>query len=158
LSYPDIHIAESGRACVEYWIGIASSRGVRVAVSAHSTLMDMKVKQQPYGFFVDPNVPPAKGGRIMTPEEMRQYCEMYERGETWVPKKDVKPPQYMPGVMLSGMEHQPVTDHKKLQQDLAERGINLSPKKDDSIDMMPPPKPNGEDHAPSGLYDTRSGS
>mgnify|MGYP000861741677 CR=1 FL=1 len=86
FSYPNIHIAESGRACVEFWMGQAASRGVRIAIAGHSTLMDMRESvdwngqkvAQPYGFWLDPNVPPAMGGKLMHPEEMVKYAAEWQ--------------------------------------------------------------------------------
>jgi hypothetical protein len=40
FTYPDAHDAEKGRACVEFWLGIAAARGIRLAMPKSSTLMD----------------------------------------------------------------------------------------------------------------------
>lgn len=40
FTYPNAHHAEKGRACVEFWLGIAVSRGIDVKVPHVSTLMD----------------------------------------------------------------------------------------------------------------------
>jgi SAM-dependent methyltransferase len=40
FTYPNAHQAEKGRACVEFWMGIAAARGIKIAISEHSTLMD----------------------------------------------------------------------------------------------------------------------
>jgi hypothetical protein len=40
FTYPDAHQAEKGRACVEFWLGIAAARGVQVVVPQGSTLLD----------------------------------------------------------------------------------------------------------------------
>lgn len=45
FSYPDRHEAESGRACVEFWVGIALARGIEISVAHNSTLMDMMVPE-----------------------------------------------------------------------------------------------------------------
>lgn len=39
-TYPDAHDAERGRACLEYWMGYAAARGIRLAMPKSSTLMD----------------------------------------------------------------------------------------------------------------------
>lgn len=75
FSYPDVHLAESGRACCEFYMGIGTQRGVRFAVAQNSTLMDMYNKQQPYGWFVDPNHPPGMGGKIMTAQQILAHEE-----------------------------------------------------------------------------------
>jgi len=40
FTYPDAHDAEKGRACVEYWLGMASERGIRLSIPKTSTLLD----------------------------------------------------------------------------------------------------------------------
>lgn len=70
FSYPNAHVSESGRACVEYWMGVASGRGVRFVVAQSSTLMDAHCRQQPYGWFKNPLHPPSSGGVLMTVEEI----------------------------------------------------------------------------------------
>lgn len=40
FTYPNAHDAEKGRACVEFWLGIAAERGIRLAVPKNSTLLD----------------------------------------------------------------------------------------------------------------------
>jgi hypothetical protein len=40
FTYPNAHKAEKGRACVEFWLGVAGQRGIKLAVPDHSTLMD----------------------------------------------------------------------------------------------------------------------
>lgn len=73
FSYPNVHLAESGRACCEFLMGIGTQRGIRFAVAAGSTLMDMYTGQQPYGWFADPNLPPANGGKLMNTGQIFQH-------------------------------------------------------------------------------------
>lgn len=73
FSYPNVHVAESGRACCEFLMGLGTQRGIRFAVAQGSTLMDMHTHQQPYGWFANPNLPPANGGRLMTAQEILQH-------------------------------------------------------------------------------------
>jgi hypothetical protein len=40
FGYADINKAERGRACLEFWVGIACARGVAVQVAADSSLLD----------------------------------------------------------------------------------------------------------------------
>ena len=75
FSYPDAHVAESGRACCEFWLGVASQRGIKVAIAQSSTLLDINVNQQPYGWFADPLKPPVAGGRLMNVQEIIQHCK-----------------------------------------------------------------------------------
>ena len=75
FSYPDVHLAESGRACCEFLMGIGTQRGIRFAVGQNSTLMDMYCKQAPYGWFANPNLPPNNGGRLMTAPEIMRHVD-----------------------------------------------------------------------------------
>lgn len=40
FTYPNAHDAEKGRACVEFWLGQAAARGIRIGLPRASTLMD----------------------------------------------------------------------------------------------------------------------
>ena len=40
FTYPNSHDAEKGRGCLEFWLGIASARGIRLTVPKTSTLLD----------------------------------------------------------------------------------------------------------------------
>lgn len=37
---PNVHSAEKGRACCEFWLGIAAARGVEICVPQQTTLLD----------------------------------------------------------------------------------------------------------------------
>lgn len=74
FSYPNAHVSESGRANVEYLMGLAAGRGVRFIVAQSSTLMDAHCRQQPYGFFRNPLHPPSAGGSLMTVDEIFAHC------------------------------------------------------------------------------------
>ena len=52
FSYKDTHVAEKGRACVEFLLGIAGVRGINITVAAESTLMDANVDEEEkvYGY------------------------------------------------------------------------------------------------------------
>lgn len=51
-SYENGHKAEKGRACVEYYLGMASAMGIHVEVACDSTLMDAKTHERDrfYGY------------------------------------------------------------------------------------------------------------
>ncbi len=49
FTYPNAHHAESGRACVEFWLGRAMERGIKIHRPAETTLMD--TVQSPNGAF-----------------------------------------------------------------------------------------------------------
>jgi hypothetical protein len=40
FTYPNAHDAEKGRACVEFWLGIAAGRKIKISIPVHSSLMD----------------------------------------------------------------------------------------------------------------------
>lgn len=40
FTYPDAHDAEKGRACVEFWLGMAAARGIEIALPRTTSLMD----------------------------------------------------------------------------------------------------------------------
>jgi hypothetical protein len=58
FSYPDperIHSSESGRACVEYLLGMAMLRGMTVHIAEDSTLMDAdRLDRRFYGYVEQP--------------------------------------------------------------------------------------------------------
>lgn len=46
----DAKALETGRACVEFWLGVAVARGVRVVVASSSSLMDQNLGRPLYGY------------------------------------------------------------------------------------------------------------
>ncbi len=74
FSYPQAHLAESGRANVEFLIGMGSQRGIKFAIASTSTLLDMYCQQQPYGFFQNPLLPPNNGGKLMNVQQILEHC------------------------------------------------------------------------------------
>jgi len=50
FTYANAHHAEKGRACVEFWLGVAMARGIEIRVSDRSSLLDMCEGQPLYGF------------------------------------------------------------------------------------------------------------
>ncbi len=85
FSYPNAHVSESGRANVEYLMGVAAGRGVRFIVAQSSTLMDAHCRQQPYGFFRNPLHPPSSGGSLMTVDEIMKHCDDMRRPRVTAP-------------------------------------------------------------------------
>lgn len=51
----DRGFAEAGRACMEYWVAIAISRGIRVWIAGDSSLCDQN-KREYYGYSVQPKL------------------------------------------------------------------------------------------------------
>lgn len=75
FSYPTAHMSEAGRACCEFLIGMGTQRGIRFCIAASSTLLDLYCQQQPYGFFENPLLPPANGGKLMTVAQIVEHCQ-----------------------------------------------------------------------------------
>lgn len=49
-TYPNAHDAEKGRGCLEFWLGIAAGRGIRIGMPTSTSLMDACEAQPPlYG-------------------------------------------------------------------------------------------------------------
>lgn len=82
FSYPNAHISESGRACCEFWLGVASQRGVRIGLANTTTLLDTHCGQHPYGWFADPMAPPVNGGRCMNTNEVFEHCEKWREAKS----------------------------------------------------------------------------
>lgn len=40
FTYPNAHQSESGRGCLEYWIGYARAKGIQISISDKSSLLD----------------------------------------------------------------------------------------------------------------------
>jgi SAM-dependent methyltransferase len=49
---PNVHHGEQGRACVEFWLGIAAARGIEIIIPDTSTLMDAcaPARERIYGY------------------------------------------------------------------------------------------------------------
>lgn len=85
FTYPDRHIAEGGRGCCEFLMGIGGSRGIKFGVAADSTLMDAQVplNKRFYGYaepltveYVDGKVKITKGEvSTETPAPLRLTAE-----------------------------------------------------------------------------------
>jgi len=66
-TYPDAHDAEKGRACVEFWLGMAAERGIKISVPKNTTLLDALHTQRErfYGYdTLDLAISQAESGRI----------------------------------------------------------------------------------------------
>lgn len=52
FTYPDIHVSESGRGCLEFLMGIAAGRGTKLVVPQNTTLLDSHLAegQRFYGY------------------------------------------------------------------------------------------------------------
>lgn len=79
FTYPgDKHGSEAGRGCVEFLLAIAMSRGIKVNVAAHSTLLDTNVPMSDklYGFAH------SKDYAKVTMENGQYKVDITRRGET----------------------------------------------------------------------------
>jgi hypothetical protein len=52
---------EAGRACVEFWLRDATSRGIQVEIARTSTLMDQSLGRPLYGYSVPPRIAQESG-------------------------------------------------------------------------------------------------
>lgn len=66
FTYPNAHHAEKGRACVEFWLGIAAAEGIELAIPHESSLMDAcHPEDRFYGYDgVDVKIAADSSGRV----------------------------------------------------------------------------------------------
>lgn len=66
FSYPDAHISESGRGCVEFLLGTAAARGISINLPDTTTLLDAHVpmNRKLYGYH-QPVTPEVVDGKIV---------------------------------------------------------------------------------------------
>lgn len=66
FTYPNAHHAEKGRACVEFWLGVATNRGIKITLPKESTLMDAMLSSQErlYGYDTQDVILEADGDRM----------------------------------------------------------------------------------------------
>lgn len=69
FTYKDVSMAESGRACVEFWCAIAVSKGIKIEVAHNSSLLDTNVpdNEKLYGYhrLEDPLVQTVDNGHLL---------------------------------------------------------------------------------------------
>lgn len=75
FSYPNRDYAESGRACVESWTTLAAVRGMEIALSSNTSLMDMVKDQGIYGYVDQPTIlmPDGRTFRYIKRNELGKY-------------------------------------------------------------------------------------
>lgn len=82
---PNAHLAEKGRACVEFHLGIAKARGIELGFPDNTTLMDAvaPIDERIYGYdMVDMEMPRGADGRVavkLTPKAVPPTAEAIER-------------------------------------------------------------------------------
>ena len=96
-TYPDRHIAESGRACVEFHLRDAMRRGVKVTVSKNSTLLDTNKPTTLYGYDTPVNVVTNEDGKLnivwrtdiakkqKEEQERAEHCEFQRLAQKFKP-------------------------------------------------------------------------
>tara|TARA_R100001079_G_scaffold110067_1_gene84440 strand:- start:205 stop:927 length:723 start_codon:yes stop_codon:yes gene_type:complete len=105
FTHKAINFAEAGRACCEFWLAIAISKGIKVNIAHNSSLLDMNVPedQKLYGYhrLDDPLVSSATNGSMLItrksklepPEPLDAIPNIIGRedipGVTYEEKKDV---------------------------------------------------------------------
>ena len=69
FTYKNVNMAESGRACVEFWCAIAASKGIKLEIAHRSGLLDTNVpdNEKLYGYhrLEDPLVQTIQEGNIL---------------------------------------------------------------------------------------------
>ena len=69
FTYKNVNMAESGRACVEFWCATAISKGIKIEVAHRSGLLDTNVpdNEKLYGYhrLEDPLVQTVKDGSLL---------------------------------------------------------------------------------------------
>lgn len=70
FTYTDLHSAESGRACCEFWIREALNRGIRVEMAKTTTLLDQYNSRKLYGYKTQPSIS-IEGGKY----KVEKSCE-----------------------------------------------------------------------------------
>jgi hypothetical protein len=84
FTYPDVHDAEKGRACVEFWLGIAAMKGIELSMPKTTSLMDACNPQADrfYGFdMVDLDIQRNDDGKVVikqTPKATAPTAEEIE--------------------------------------------------------------------------------
>lgn len=83
FTYPNAHDAEKGRACVEFWLGQAAARGIKLKMPRDTSLMDACHSQQEriYGYDTLDVALSDTGERIdvtLTPHDRRATADEIE--------------------------------------------------------------------------------
>ena len=94
FSYKNIpHMAEAGRACTEFWLAIATTKGIKIEIANNSTLLDTNVpdEEKLYGYhrLEDPIVSTVHEGNMLItrksklepPEPLDAIPRIYGREE-----------------------------------------------------------------------------
>lgn len=91
----NIHFAEAGRGCVEFWCAVAMSRGISVQVASNSTLLDTNVPEEEklYGYhrLEDPLVQRIVDGTLVIAKKSEVSSVQEEELSSPEPLDDLEP-------------------------------------------------------------------
>ena len=75
FTYKNVNMAESGRACVEFWCATAISKGIKIEVAHRSGLLDTNVpdNEKLYGYhrLNDPLVQTVQDGSLLITKQSK---------------------------------------------------------------------------------------
>lgn len=102
----NIHFAEAGRGCVEFWCGVAVSKGIEISVAARSGLMDnnVPIEEKLYGYhrLDNPLVQTVIDGTL-------NIMPKSDYDALGIKQKEVTPPEPKDGVLIGRHDIKGVT-------------------------------------------------
>lgn len=75
FTYADRHAAESGRACVEYWLGRAKMSGISVLLADRTSIFDHSAGRALYGYHLDPLAPTSDANPTLNFDGVKQMLD-----------------------------------------------------------------------------------
>jgi hypothetical protein len=95
FSHKNVHFAESGRACCEFWLAIAISKGIKINIASSSSLLDTNVPddEKLYGYhrLDDPIVSTTtQGSMLITKKSKLKPPEPLDLESNIIGRKDIK--------------------------------------------------------------------
>tara|TARA_R110002126_G_scaffold5373_3_gene28364 strand:- start:2405 stop:3118 length:714 start_codon:yes stop_codon:yes gene_type:complete len=95
FSHKNVHFAESGRACCEFWLAIAISKGIKINIANSSSLLDTNVPddEKLYGYhrLDDPIVSTTtQGSMLITKKSKLEPPEPLDLESNIIGRKDIK--------------------------------------------------------------------
>lgn len=95
FSHKNVHFAESGRACCEFWLAIAISKGIKINIASSSSLLDTNVPddEKLYGYhrLDDPIVSTTtQGSMLITKKSKLEPPEPLDLESNIIGRKDIK--------------------------------------------------------------------
>jgi hypothetical protein len=80
FTYADRHAAESGRACVEYWLARAKMSGINVMLADRTSIFDHAAGRPLYGYHLDPTVPESGANPTLNFDGVKQMLDQQAAG------------------------------------------------------------------------------